>query len=182
MTHIDHIDPSWEEGRDYQLVCGLDSPLNFKERDPSFNITKSNRFLPWRVSEGEIGVSPIEEGDLCLFLDPDSGEWVLEEFLGSWWMSKSQKTCGPSAGKVGKKRPDVSARNRLNNPSKGRKLTQAHKDNLSKALTGKPKPEEAKANMRKPKNLSPEQRAQRSALSTAVAATTKRNDQGQFTK
>jgi hypothetical protein len=96
--HIDHIDPKWEEGRDYQLVCGLDVTLNFCERDPNFNVSKNNRFLPWRVAQKEIGSVPVNEGDLCQFLDLATGEWVLEEFLGSWWFEQTKKLCGAYMG------------------------------------------------------------------------------------
>jgi hypothetical protein len=95
---IDHIDPSWKDGRDYQLICGLDVPLNFCEREEPINIKKSNRFLPWRVSEGDLGGVPVNPGDLCQFLDLDTGAWVLEEFMGDWWFEKTKKICGQSAG------------------------------------------------------------------------------------
>jgi hypothetical protein len=98
QIHVDHIDPRWEEGRDYQLVCGLDNDLNFCERDPEFNISKNNRFLPWRLAEGEIGSAPVNQGDLCQFLDLETGDWVLEEFLGPWWFDKTKKLCGASRG------------------------------------------------------------------------------------
>lgn len=91
MTHTDHIDPKWKEGRDYQLVCGLNCGDNFCVRDVSLNVQKSNYFLPWRVSQNELGGIPFFEGDLCQFLDPDTNEWVLEEFLGSWWFEKSAR-------------------------------------------------------------------------------------------
>ena len=91
---IDHIDPRWKEGRDYQLVCGLDEELNFNELSVSLNSVKNNRFLPWKVSSSEIGSVPVDPGDLCLFLDPYTEEWVLEEFLGDWWMEKTWKNCG----------------------------------------------------------------------------------------
>lgn len=95
---IDHIDPRWEEGRDYQLVCGLDCPLNLREEDSSKNKSKSNRFLPWRWTREDLGVVPEEPGDLALFLDPDTNEWVLEEFLGEWWFEKTWRNCGPYLG------------------------------------------------------------------------------------
>jgi hypothetical protein len=98
QIHIDHIDPRWEEGRDYQLVCGLDSALNFCERDPDFNVSKNNRFLPWRVAEDEIGTIPVNQGDICQFLDLKTGEWVLEEFLGSWWFEQTKELCGTYLG------------------------------------------------------------------------------------
>lgn len=83
--HNDHIDPKWSEGRDYMLVCGLDVPYNLYQRDAELNVSKSNRFVPWRECGDDLGTVPVEAGDLCLFLDPHSGEWVLEEFLGKWW-------------------------------------------------------------------------------------------------
>lgn len=177
---VDHIDPEWKEGRDYQLVCGLDEPCNREVREISFNTKKGNRFLPWRYCPEELGKVPQEPGDWCQFLDPDSGEWVLAEFLGDWWHDKTHRydarrqPRGP--------RPDLSARNRLNNPAKGRVLTAEHKANLSRSLSGVPKTETAKAKMRKPKSLSAEQREARSVLSASVAQSTKRNAQGQFTK
>jgi hypothetical protein len=88
---IDHLDPRWVEGRDYQLVCGLNCIRNLDEKDHSFNVAKSNRFLPWRWSREEIGVVPQEPGDLCLFWDPATEDWVLEEYLGSWWFEKTKK-------------------------------------------------------------------------------------------
>jgi hypothetical protein len=98
QIHIDHIDPKWEEGRDYQLVCGLNVSLNYCERDPDFNVSKNNRFLPWRVAEGEIGCVPINQGDLCQFLNQGTGEWVLEEFLGEWWFAQTYTLCGSYMG------------------------------------------------------------------------------------
>lgn len=98
---IDHIDPRWEEGRDYQLVCGLDCPLNYREEDWRRNTAKSNRFLPWRWVHDEVGVVPTEPGDLALFLvgadiETDTpGEWVLMEFLGEEWRKETKTTCAP---------------------------------------------------------------------------------------
>jgi hypothetical protein len=93
---IDHIDPKWKEGREYQLVCGLNVDSNKITRSTSENARKVNRFLPWKHDAGDFGCVPVHKGDLCLFLDPDSGEWVLEEFLGEWWMEKTRTLCGPS--------------------------------------------------------------------------------------
>lgn len=106
MFDTDHIDPRWEEGRDYQMVCGWDDPLNYCERDISLNRSKSNRFLPWRVASNEIGAVPVEQGDLCLFLvgadiEQDiPGEWVLMEFLGDEWFAASVGTCSRSYRQV----------------------------------------------------------------------------------
>ncbi len=98
QTHEDHIDPRWEEGRDYQLVCGLNNPTNLCKRDPDFNVSKNNRFLPWRVAENELGCIPVEQGDLCQFLDLKTEEWVLEEFLGDWWFAQTRTLCGTYLG------------------------------------------------------------------------------------
>jgi len=114
QTHEDHIDPRWEEGRDYQLVCGLNDPANLCKRDPDFNVSKNNRFLPWRVAKDEIGTVPVNPGDLCLFLIGADigrdipGEWVLLEFMGEEWYFHTKSNCGSSfpgkpnwGGKIG---------------------------------------------------------------------------------
>ena len=93
---IDHIDPDYPEGADrpYQMVCGLTNPFNLVYRDRSTNSSKSNRFLPWRVAKDELGTVPVNPGDLCLFLDWETEDWVLEEFLGEWWKAKTRSLCG----------------------------------------------------------------------------------------
>ncbi len=98
---LDHIDPLWKKGRDYQLVCGFEKePLNLEERDARFNTAKSNRFLPWRNISDEIGQVPCNPGDLAYFLvgadiaNDISGEWVLMEFLSEEWFEASRNTCG----------------------------------------------------------------------------------------
>jgi hypothetical protein len=92
----DHIDPDYPEGcdRPYQLVCGFTNESNLVRREKSFNISKSNRFLPWRVAKDDIGSVPVNPGDLCQFLDRATGDWVLEEFLGDWWFSQTKDLCG----------------------------------------------------------------------------------------
>lgn len=93
----DHIDPDYPEGsyRPYQLVCGLTNEFNLVERTRSLNSSKSNRFLPWRVAQDEVGSVPVNPGDLCQFLDRATGEWVLEEFMGDWWFKQTRDLCGP---------------------------------------------------------------------------------------
>ena len=99
-VEIDHIDPRWKEGRYYQLVCGLDCPLNYREEDWKKNTAKSNRFLPWRWIRDEIGEVPCEPGDWAYFLvgadiETDSpGEWILMEFLSHEWFEASKGTLG----------------------------------------------------------------------------------------
>lgn len=106
MAHIDHIDPTWKEGRDYQLVCGLDVVYNMEERDPTLNRQKSNRFIPWRWSRDEIGGVPVNPGDFCLFLDFNTNEWVLEEFMGTWWFEQSRLWgfCGTNISEEAKRK------------------------------------------------------------------------------
>jgi hypothetical protein len=148
---IDHIDPRWEEGRDYQLICGFEKdPKNLREESSSQNKSKSNRFLPWRWSRDEIGVIPEEPGDLSLFLDPDTDEWVLEEFMGSWWYEKTWKTCGPYLGTItggyvgplrGRKGPE--------HPKYGVVESEETRKKKSKASLGKPKGKAHKEKLRK---------------------------------
>jgi hypothetical protein len=179
---IDHIDPTWKEGRDYQLVCGLDVSLNFAERDERLNVQKSNRFLPWRVAGGELGSIPQDPGDLCQFMNPDTGEWTLAEFMGEWWMEKTKRFCGQSAGRMGIKRPDLAERNRsLKGVPRG-PLSEEHRARLSAARSGQKASEEAKANMRKRRNLTEEQRERRRALSRQTAAANSRSPGGRFVK
>jgi hypothetical protein len=97
---IDHIDPLWKEGRDYQLICGRECPENLIERESRFNTAKTNRFLPWRVASDEISTIPVNQGDLCLFLvgadiEKDiPGKWVLMEFLSEEWFAATKNTAG----------------------------------------------------------------------------------------
>jgi hypothetical protein len=99
-VEIDHIDPRWKEGRDYQLVCGLDCPLNYREEDWKKNTAKSNRFLPWRWIRDEVGGVPCEHGDWAYFLvgadieNDAPGKWVLMEFLSEEWFEATKSTGG----------------------------------------------------------------------------------------
>jgi hypothetical protein len=94
----DHIDPDYPKScdRPYQMVCGFTNPINLIERDRSLNSSKSNRFLPWRVAHDEVGSVPVNPGDLCQFLNCETGEWVLEEFMGEWWFAQTRTLCGES--------------------------------------------------------------------------------------
>jgi hypothetical protein len=87
----DHLEPVWKEGREYQLVCGLDIPLNKRLEATGFNSRKSNRFLPWRT----FGVCPppSEPGDLCWFLNPDTERWEFIPWLGDRWFELTRSTC-----------------------------------------------------------------------------------------
>lgn len=129
---IDHIDPKWEEGRDYQLVCGFDHAPNLSEREASLNQSKANRFLPWRVAKDEIGEVPVEQGDWCQFLDPDTGKWVLADFLGAWWYEKSLRSCGSANWER-----DAETRWRIGSANRGKEVPQWRKDHQSKMLKGR---------------------------------------------
>jgi hypothetical protein len=101
---LDHIDPLWEEGRDYQLVCGRDCKQNWRELTVGNNSRKSNRFLPWRYCAGEIGQRPCETGDWVQFLvgfdieNDIPGEWVLMEFEGPEWFEATRLYCAERQG------------------------------------------------------------------------------------
>lgn len=148
---IDHLDPRWEEGRDYQLVCGFERDLrNLREEDSSRNKSKSNRFLPWRWTREDLGVVPEEPGDLALFLDPDTDEWVLEEFMGDWWFEKTWKTCGPYFGTIaGGYVGPLRGRFGPEHPKYGAIESEDTRKKKSEASKGKPKASEHKEKLRK---------------------------------
>jgi hypothetical protein len=148
---VDHIDPRWDESREYQLVCGLENDYNYCERYNTLNIQKSNRFLPWRVAKGEIGEEPIEPGDVCQFLNRKTGEWVLEEFLGEWWFEQTKDLCGNSKGgkvnyeqKLGMFRPEYAQNRSEHSRQMGRANQELQRgifnpDNWQKVLEGSAK-------------------------------------------
>jgi hypothetical protein len=88
---LDHLDPEWEEGRTYQLVCGLTVPRNLRVVSSADNARKSNRFIPWRVPSG--WPPPEEPGDWAWFLHPNTHEWVFTQWLGSLWWKLAKPTC-----------------------------------------------------------------------------------------
>ena len=87
---LDHIDPRWKEGRDYQLVCGFSegslAENNEILTDHGYNSRKVNRFVPYRVCDYS---APIVFGDVGEFLIRD--EWVVCEFGGEVWWEESNK-------------------------------------------------------------------------------------------
>jgi hypothetical protein len=106
VLSLDHIDPTWEEGRDYQFVCGWDCKQNWREMTVGNNSRKSNRFLPWRYCADEIGQKPCETGDWVQFLvgfdieNDIPGEWVLMEFEGPEWFEATRQHCAEHHGGV----------------------------------------------------------------------------------
>jgi hypothetical protein len=101
---VDHLDPLWEEGRDYQLICGLHKPVNLRLCSVGENSKKSNRFTPWRV---DTKLPPPENpGDWAWFLNLETGEWEFTQWLGSRWNELTRTTCGEhQAGKNRKGKP-----------------------------------------------------------------------------
>jgi hypothetical protein len=89
---VDHRDPIWEEGRDYQLICGLEERPNLRLCSVSENSKKSNRFVPWRVDSRV--PSPEEPGDWAWFLNLDTEEWEFIQWQGRRWWEITRKTCG----------------------------------------------------------------------------------------
>jgi hypothetical protein len=93
--NLDHIDPKWKEGRDYQLVCGLNIESNLNFLDGDENAAKSNRFVPYRI-DPRIPLHQ-EPGDWGFFLI--QGEWKLCQFCGKeWWEESNKIGCGSIIG------------------------------------------------------------------------------------
>lgn len=93
---LDHREPPWVEGRDYQLVCGLENNFNYRYDTVGNNSRKSNRFIPWRQYGESV---PEEPGDLAFFLV--DGEWKLFGWLSKEWFLATKGTSGESFGNVG---------------------------------------------------------------------------------
>ena len=115
---IDHIDPQWKQGRDYQLVCGLDIPKNKRYLEWDINRIKTNRFVPYRI-DSRIPVHQAP-GDWGFFLI--SGEWKLTQFMGHEWWEESNKIGNGTT--VGAKRGNEAASGRggkVSGPIQGRR-------------------------------------------------------------
>ena len=78
---LEHIDP-----RNHTLVSGLKNDFNEVVADASYNYSKSDYFLPYRVQNYS---APVNPGDLGEFLI--QGEWVVTEFMGEWYVHEAQK-------------------------------------------------------------------------------------------
>ncbi len=115
---IDHRDPLWKKGRDYQLVCGLETAPNLRLCSLGENASKSNRFIPWRVNSRL--PPPEEPGDWAWFLNLDTEKWEFIQWLGPRWKELSHTTCARHHNK--------------------KKKSKDHRKNIQKALVGKPKP------------------------------------------
>ena len=81
MLTLEHIDP-----RKGALVSGLENEFNEILADATYNKSKNNRFVPYRVCEHP---APVTFGDLGEFLIED--EWVVCEFGGKIWWDESNR-------------------------------------------------------------------------------------------
>ena len=78
---LEHIDP-----RNHQLVSGLKNDFNEVLADASYNYSKADYFLPYRVNKYP---APLNPGDLGEFLI--QGEWVVTQFMGEWYLHEALK-------------------------------------------------------------------------------------------
>jgi hypothetical protein len=87
MYTIEHFDP-----QKHSLVCGLDVKLNLSVVEESYNKSKTNRFVPYRVCDYS---APQFFGEIGEFLIKD--EWVVCEFGGpEWWEESNRLGCSQS--------------------------------------------------------------------------------------
>ena len=93
MVNLEHIDP-----RKSKFVCGLKNDYNEIIADESYNKSKNNRFVPYRVYDYP---SPVTFGDVGEFLI--DGEWVICEFGGPKWQAESNRigNAQVEAGRIG---------------------------------------------------------------------------------
>ena len=90
MLTLEHIDP-----KKHSLVCGLDNMVNAIIADESYNKSKNNRFVPYRVCEYP---APVNFGDIGEFLI--FNEWVVCEFGGdAWWNESGRLGCSQTSRK-----------------------------------------------------------------------------------
>jgi len=78
---LEHIDPV-----DHPLVCGLRVAQNEIIAEASYNYSKANLFVPYRICDYS---APLNPGDLGEFWI--NGGWVITEFVGEWWWHEANK-------------------------------------------------------------------------------------------
>ena len=136
---LDHIDPRWKDGRDYQLVCGFsEGPLaenNEVLTDHGYNSRKVNRFVPYRVCDYP---APILFGDTGEFLI--QGEWVVCEFGGEIWWEESNKVGNSQNVQTEKRRKGYERKVGTTNPEHSVRMT-----GEGNPMYGRPLSEEAQA-------------------------------------
>jgi hypothetical protein len=93
MINLEHIDP-----RKSKFVCGLKNDYNEIIADESYNKSKNNRFVPYRVHDYP---APVTFGDVGEFLI--DREWVICEFGGPKWQAESNRigNAQVEAGRIG---------------------------------------------------------------------------------
>jgi hypothetical protein len=97
---LEHIDPL-----KHDLVCGLRNDHNEVIADITYNKSKTNRFVPYRVCTYN---APVSFGDIAEFLI--KGKWVVCEFGGDIW-KKECRRIGFNSTKTGRK---VGTQHKLN--------------------------------------------------------------------
>jgi hypothetical protein len=95
MINLEHIDP-----KKSNWVSGLENGFNEILADESYNKSKNNRFVPYRVCDCP---APTTFGDIGEFLIND--EWVVCEFGGDTWWKESNRigNAQVEAGRKGSK-------------------------------------------------------------------------------
>lgn len=93
MVNLEHIDP-----RKSKFVCGLKNDYNEIIADESYNKSKNNRFVPYRVCDYP---APVTYGDIGEFLIGE--EWVVRRFGGPEWQAESNRigNAQVEAGRIG---------------------------------------------------------------------------------
>ena len=81
MVNLEHIDP-----KKSKFVSGLENEYNEIIADESYNKSKNNRFVPYRVCDYP---APVTFGDVGEFLI--EGEWVVCKFGGPEWWAESNR-------------------------------------------------------------------------------------------
>ena len=87
---LEHIDP-----RNHILVSGLRNEYNEILADASYNYSKSDYFLPYRIKNFDAPVNPGDVGEFLI-----QGEWVPTEFMGEWYIREAQKYSARMRGLV----------------------------------------------------------------------------------
>lgn len=93
MLSLEHVDP-----KKSKFVSGLENEYNEIIADGSYNKSKNNRFVPYRVCDYP---APVTFGDIGEFLI--EGEWVVCEFGGPEWWAESNRigNAQVEAGRIG---------------------------------------------------------------------------------
>lgn len=102
MVNLEHIDP-----RKSKFVSGLENDYNEIIADESYNKSKNNRFVPYRVCDYP---APVTFGDVGEFLIEN--EWVVCEFGGTEWWAESNRigNAQVEAGRLGVRNQPVEAK------------------------------------------------------------------------